>query len=140
MRRMLKWLGTAVVAVAAIVVLAWLTGRASGPGHMQREALALMQTPWAAPGSNAFDALWLLPYPVADADNVANAKVARRTLGKVASLDFHEGRFRHGVTAARTADDDAPPVLHKLRCCCGRDDLHSPVRGSATPPLCGADR
>src|SRR5690606_11887867 len=68
MRRMLKWLGTAVVAVAAIVVLAWLAGRASGPGRMQREALALMQAPWVAPGSNAFDALWLLPYPVDDAD------------------------------------------------------------------------
>lgn len=107
MRRMLKWLGTAVVAVAAIVVLSWLAGRASGPGRMQREALALMQAPWAAPGSNAFDALWLLPYPVDDADM---AGIVERDAARLRAAPPPGGDGWTGASAFRSEAATHHPV------------------------------
>ena len=68
MGKLIRWTGGLACALCLIVLLAWGVSRALGPEHAHRQALERMQVPWDAPGSNAFDALWLMRYPVPEGE------------------------------------------------------------------------
>lgn len=79
MGRVIRWVGWAVGLLLLAALLAWSISRAMGPGRAHRDALVLVQTPWDAPGRNAFDALWLMPYavPAGEIEAVASHDMQR---------------------------------------------------------------
>jgi len=64
-------------------------------------------------------------FAVADADDVANAKVARLAAVEEPLLDGGQHALRDCVTAARPADDDGVSSANQLCSFNGGDDLHA---------------
>ena len=87
----------AVVGVATLYAASSLQGATTG----QRAALALMELPDAAPGRNAFAALWLLPYDVPEGKLDA---IVDEDRGRVAS-----GATARGVAYVSVAAERYPP-------------------------------
>lgn len=121
MKRWAQWTGGVVVfailGMAALYAASSLRGATAG----QRAALALMEQPDDAPGSNAFAALWLLPHAVPEggmeavADEDVRRYTARAPIGSDAAK--REGTFV-SVAAARYP---VPAVAVEALQLCTRD-------------------
>jgi hypothetical protein len=116
---MLKWTGLAIIAVAGMIVLAWLVARSNGSDRAQREALAMMQAPWNPPGSNAFDALWLLLYPVAPDDmaGIVSRDAARMRQTPLSDGAGSDGPARFATEAAARHPRQSPDEHDRARLC-----------------------
>ncbi len=81
-----QWIvGVVLFAVLGIVAL-YAASSLQGATTEQKAALALMERPGAAPGRNAFAALWLLPYDVPDGEIEAIADEDVRRLASRAPV------------------------------------------------------
>ncbi len=76
----MRWLKRLGVGLLIVVAALWTWSRLRGPTHEQRAALALLETPNAFEGRNAFDAIWVLPYDVPDAEIATVADTDMRAL------------------------------------------------------------
>lgn len=74
MKPWLNWIIGVPAAVALGVAALYTLSHLRGPTNDQRAALALMEQPMAAPGRNAFAAIWLLPYDVPPGELTATAE------------------------------------------------------------------
>ncbi len=87
--RWLKRLGLGLLVVVLVLAALWTWSKLRGATPAQRVALELLEAPNAFEGRNAFDAIWVLPYDVpdaeiasvADADMQAFAEAAREPDG-----------------------------------------------------------
>lgn len=88
----------AVLGVVTLYAASTLRGATTG----QRAALAIMELPGAAPGRNAFAALWLLPYdiPAAELDTVAEEDVRRFAARTADAADAAAQRTTYASVAA----------------------------------------
>lgn len=64
MKRFLKWAAVAIGAMVVVVIGLYGLSRALGPSDQHKRALALMSDREPVTGTNAFAALWLMPYDV----------------------------------------------------------------------------
>lgn len=69
--RWLERLGTGLLVVVLVLAALWTWSRLRGPTPAQRAALGLLETPNVFEGRNAFDAIWVLPYDVPEAEITA---------------------------------------------------------------------
>lgn len=90
MKCWLKWIGGVFAFAVLSVVTLYAASSLRGATADQRAALAVMEQPGAAPGRNAFAALWLLPYdiPEAEMDAVADEDVRRFAARVAAAADL----------------------------------------------------
>jgi len=106
--RWLKWLGVGVLVVVLVLAALWAWSRLRGPTQEQRAALDVLEAPNVFAGRNAFDAMWVLPYDVPDADIASVVDIDMRTLSD-ATLRAHPEPFEFTTQAARYPD--LRPVL-----------------------------
>ncbi|MCL1633120.1 hypothetical protein M2650_00445 [Luteimonas sp. SX5] len=107
MRRFIRWALWILLALLVIVVGAWWLSRMLGPTAEQKTALAMLGKESAVRGSNAFPALWSLPYDVPeDMQQAVAAEDAKRfgALPASPSGEFLSAQASTSVAAARYAD------------------------------------
>ncbi|WP_101925813.1 MULTISPECIES: hypothetical protein [Luteimonas] len=102
--RWLKRLGVGLLIVVLVLAALWTWSRLRGPTPEQRAALALLETPNAFEGRNAFDAIWVLPYDVPDAEIAAVADADMQALTEAAQIRDEPLSFT--TVAARYPDLD----------------------------------
>ncbi|MDR6992027.1 hypothetical protein [Luteimonas sp. 3794] len=78
--RWLKRLGVGLLVVVLVLAALWTWSRLRGPTPEQRAALALMEASNTFEGRNAFDAIWVLPYDVPEAEITAVADADMQAL------------------------------------------------------------
>jgi len=68
MARAFRWIGVTLGCLILVAIAAFVIARMRGPSEEEKAALALLEEPAAPVGQNAFAALWLMPYPVPEAE------------------------------------------------------------------------
>jgi len=101
--RWLKGLGTGLLVAVLVLAALWTWSRLRGPTPAQRAALELLEAPTAFEGRNAFDAIWVLPYDVPDADIAAVVDLDMRALVE-ATAGAHDAPLAFSTGAARYPD------------------------------------
>lgn len=101
--RGLKWLGTGLLVAVMVLAALWAWSRLRGPTPAQRTALEVMEAPNVFEGRNAFDAIWVLPYDVPDADIKPVVDLDMRALVE-ATAGAHDGPLAFSTDAARYPD------------------------------------
>ncbi len=107
MRKLIRWALAILLALLLIVVGAWLVSRMLGPTAAQRTALAMLDKETPVRGSNAFPALWSLPYDVPENMQQAIAAEDAKRFGAAPpspSGEFLSEEASKSVAATRYAD------------------------------------
>lgn len=120
---MRRWLRRIVVVVLVLLLLAaamWCVSRLRGPTAEQRQALELFQSMPPPEGSNAFAALWLLPWDVPPAQQEAVVEEDARRFGALPAPGdparaAAAGAFR-SVAADRYRDLEADLAAEPVSC------------------------
>lgn len=109
--RWIKRAGMGLLVLVVMVALLWTLSRARGATAEQRAALALMHTPNGFEGRNAFDAMWVLPYDVPEAELAtvvdADIRVLASAQTRAAPLSFSSAAARY--SDLRTTDGAPAP-------------------------------
>ena len=123
MREAAKWFAVTVIGAVAVLAVAFGLSRWRGAPPDQRAALAEMRKPTALPGDNAFEAMWLLPYDVPEAERAALVDEDARALAQ-----WLEGAATPGSAPAST-----PPAPYRSVAATryGVDSAGEPL------PMCG---
>lgn len=124
MGKVVGWIG--ILGLAAVLLAAglWTIARLSGPDEEQREALALLQADWDPPGENAFDALWLLAYPLPERELAAITDADMAVISAIPPMDEQGegGVGRFTSAAARRFPDQTPSAEDRDLFCRMRSD------------------
>ncbi|TVQ29526.1 MAG: hypothetical protein EA370_14985 [Wenzhouxiangella sp.] len=122
-----------ILTLTVLIMLAaglWLWARSLGPTDAQLEALALMESPLEFEGSNAFTALWLLPYDVPESEQDGVMADDIEALVRSRRNWFEDGGALHfgSLAAERSADLRPDAEDRKLFCQSGRGSCLDQVR------------
>jgi hypothetical protein len=120
----------ALIVVTVLVTGLWLVSRSLPASQAQREALALLETPPTFEGSNAFTALWLLPYDVPEAEHNAamTADIEAHVRNRTKPLEDQVALLGHSLAAEQYANLRPEGEDRDLFCRSGRVSCLDQVR------------
>ncbi|MGY0797717.1 hypothetical protein ACW7G0_01415 [Lysobacter sp. A286] len=129
MKRFLKWAAVATGAVVVVIIGLYVISRALGPSDQHERALALMSDREPVTGTNAFAALWLMPYDIPPE--------------KVAAIAATDGRRFNALSAPNGQPVDAGSTMANFASVAqgqftrrSRDESDLPMSCLADPVAC----